>query len=1039
MEFGRYRIIGRPITQPLVQQVNMRTRPPRVTYSKISKSLVLILLISLSAFASDHVQFKTWNTESGLPQNTVNCIAQTPDGYLWIATFDGLARFDGVRFKIFKKSNTPALPMNRIATALVDSVGHLWIWTEDPTTVVLYEQGKFRAFVNGIDFNADYVYGVAMEDEGPLFRSGGDEYVFRQGRFERRTPEQIKLPKVFNALDPLLVWVTANDGYYAINEKQSTFYKKDAPLPFDPRKATAAEFAEIDGNLWFLLPTLHQPSVLSVFRNGQLTASSVKISNPKFFTADREKNLWIGDFYDGVRRVPVDSIRHDAPSSLKVEHFTEADGLATNNSTTMLADRDGNIWIGTNKGLQLLIDQPLVTVYSKASGLPAQNIYSVVQDKAGSIWFGAWDNYLIKYSNGVFTPEQKQWVQALFVDRDSRLWTGATGGVFYRERDDAKWTALYDQLKTPPAERLMTTVIGQDRNGDIWFGGAGGISRYHDGQTKTFRVADGLPDWDVQAFLQTSSGEIWVGTKGGVARFVGDKFESLKSQNKELRTFVRSLYETNDGTLWIGTYDSGLFRYKDGRVTNINSANGLFSDGAFCILEDDRGWFWMNGNQGIYRVRRDELNQFADGQLGRVNSVSYGPDDGLLNVEGNGGKQPGGLKASDGTLWFPTAGGIAVIDPKKAVRHGAPLPVLIEDATVDQNEIDAQSGVIRVEPGQSTVDIAYTAMSFVGPERVRFRYRLEGLDSNWTEAGSRRVAYFSHLPYGEYTFRVTAANADGVWNDTGATIRLIVVTPYYRRGWFYALVTLAALSLVGAAYIYRVRQLHAINETRAAFTRRLIDSQESERRRIALELHDSLGQSLSIIRNRALMSLSRPEQHERMLDQMREISDASAAALQEAREIAYNLHPGQIEHLGLPAALMSLVESVQSGTSIQFDKNIQQLRSSISKDEAINMYRIAQESLSNLIKHSNATRAVIALYEQNGDLCLSVEDNGSGLQTSKSNGGLGLKGIRERAQILNAHLQIQSSQGKGTRITVSLPYSVPCAVADGQDGDDHKR
>jgi len=1003
----------------------MRTPCPHVaTCSRISQLLLTLgtlLLGSLSSLASDHVQFKTWNTQNGLPQNTVNNIAQTPDGYIWLGTFDGLARFDGVRFKVFKKSNTPALPMNRVWAMWVDQRGRLWIWTEDPNTLVMYEHGQFRAFVKGIDFNADDFYNASNDENGLRFWSGNEVYVYTEGKFERRSADVVKPPPVFHGPDPHSVWVTTNEGYYSLTEKESKFYQKGAQLPFDPRKAAWAEFVEVDGALWFLLAVTVTDNRLSVFSDGQLKTSSVSIKNPKFFASDHEKNIWLGDFYDGLRKVSIESIRHDDLLHLKVEHFTSANGLVSNNLSTMLVDRDDNRWIGTDKGLQLLIDQPLVTVYSNNSGLPAQNIYSVVQDKAGAIWFGAWDNYLVKYSNGVFTSEQKLWVQALFVDRDSRLWTGASGGVFYRERDDAKWTAVYDQLKTPPAERVMVTVIGQDRNGDIWFGGAGGISRYRNGQIKTFRVADGLPDSEVQAFLQTSSGEIWVGTKGGVARFVGDKFEPLKSQDKELRIFVRSLHETQDDTVWIGTYDSGLFRYKDGRVTNISSANGLFSDGAFCILEDDRGWFWMNSNQGIYRVRRDELNQFADGQLTRVNSVSYGPDDGLLNVEGNGGKQPGGLKASDGTLWFPTAGGLATIDPGTAVRHGAPLPVLIEDANVDQNEIDAQGGVIRVEPGRSTVDIAYTAMSFVGPERVRFRYRLEGLDSNWTEVGPRRVAYFSHLPYGEYTFRVTAANADGVWNDTGATIRLIVVTPFYRRGWFYAFVTLVALSLIAAAYVYRVKQLHAINETRAAFTRRLIDSQESERRRIALELHDSLGQSLSIIRNRALMSLSRPEQHERMLDQMREISDASAAALQEAREIAYNLHPGQIEHLGLPAALMSLVDSVQGGTSIQFDKNIQQLRSSISKDEAINIYRIAQESLSNLIKHSNASHAVIALYEQNGDLCLSVEDNGSGLQASKSNGGLGLKGIRERAQIINAQLQIQSSQGKGTRITVSLP------------------
>jgi len=382
------------------------------------------------------------------------------------------------------------------------------------------------------------------------------------------------------------------------------------------------------------------------------------------------------------------------------------------------------------------------------------------------------------------------------------------------------------------------------------------------------------------------------------------------------------------------------------------------------------------------------------------------------------------LKAADGTLWFPTAGGLAVIDPHKARRNLGPLPVRIEEVTVDRNEIDPASGVIRVEPGQSTVDIAYTALSFVGTNGVRFRYRLEGLDDHWIEAGSRRVAYLSHLPYGEYTFHVIAANQEGVWNTAGANIRLVVIAPFYRRGWFYAAVTAGLFLLAASFYFYRVRQLQAINEARADYTRRLIDSQENERRRIALELHDSLGQSLAVIRNRALMSLSTRDEHDQMVEQMEEISEASKSALRETREIAHNLHPAQIETLGLPAALATLVDSVSSGTAIRFEKEIAESIAPISRDEAINVYRIAQESLSNLVKHSNAGHATIALYETNGRLNFSIEDDGRGIPAANSDGGLGLKGMRERAQIINAELQIESAAGKGTRITVSLPRAL---------------
>jgi signal transduction histidine kinase/ligand-binding sensor domain-containing protein len=992
-------------------------------FSRITQSLPafgLVLLISLSVGASDRVRFKTWNAENGLPQQTVNSIVQTPDGYLWLATFDGLARFDGSRFKIFKKSNTPALPMNRISNLYVDTDGRLWIWTEDPNTLVLCEQGKFRAFLKGTDFHADDIDHPSTVDGVPRFLSGTDSYAYSQGKFERRQADEIKLPRVFYSPDLKSAWITTSDGFYAFDGKQSKFYQKDAQLPLDPRRAPVGGYLEVDGDLWFLVPFPGAGGMrLCVFRNGHLQASSVSIEQPRFFEVDRERNLWLGDFYYGVRKITIASLREDDPSKLKVEHYLQADGLASNKTKAMLADKDGNIWIGTVNGLQLLIDQPPVTFYAKTSGLPTENIYSVVQDRTGTIWFGAWDDYLVGYANNVFTAELQKFVQALFVDHDSRLWVGAEGGVYHRENASSKWSSLYEQLKTPAAERLVVTVISQDRNGDIWFGGSGGIARYHGGQIKTFRDADGLPGMEVASFLQTRSGVIWVGTNTGMAQLVGDRFIPLTWGQRLFRPYVRSLYEDRDGALWIGTYDSGIFRLKNNQLANVNSAKGLFSDGVFCILEDDDDWFWMNSNQGIYRVKRDELNKFADGQIPSVNSVSYGPDDGLLNVEGNGGRQPAGLKASDGKLWFPTAGGIAVIDRRKATRNASALPTLIEDVRVDQNETEPQSGVITVAPGQATVDIAYTAMSFVGPNLVRFRYRLEGLDANWTEAGSRRVAYFSHLPYGQYTFRVIAANADGVWTDSGATIRLVVLTPFYRRTWFYSLVGLALLSIISALYLYRMRQLQVVNAARADFTRRLIDSQENERRRLALEVHDSLGQSLVVIRNRALMSLNNPDEHQRMVDQMREISEASAAALQEARQIAHNLHPGQIEHLGLPAALLTLVESVQGGTSIKFETKIEQPRATVSRDEAINIYRIAQESLSNLIKHSHADRAIVALFETNGRLYFKVEDNGRGVPGGTSD-GLGLKGIRERAQIINADLEIESTAGKGTQLTVSL-------------------
>jgi signal transduction histidine kinase len=498
-----------------------------------------------------------------------------------------------------------------------------------------------------------------------------------------------------------------------------------------------------------------------------------------------------------------------------------------------------------------------------------------------------------------------------------------------------------------------------------------------------------------------------------LARFDGDHFTSFKKADGLGGEFVRSLYEDREGVLWIGTYDSGIVRYKDGQFLTIAKKDGLFSDGVFCILEDDGGWFWMNSNQGIHRARKQDLNDFADGKLATVPSAGYGVEDGLLNVEGNGGKQPAGLRAADGTLWFPTAGGLAVIDPKRVHRDETAPTVLIEETKIDQAETPHPDGKVELAPDQNALEINYTGIKFNNPERLRFRYKLDGLDENWTEAGTRRTAYFSHLPYGEYTFRVIAANRDGVWNEEGAALKLVIMRPFYRRYWFYALAAILLLVLAGTAYFTRVKRLQSIAEARELYARQLLESQERERSRLAMELHDSLGQNLVIIRNRALLGISKENDGDAMLEQLKEISDASAAALQETREIAHTLHPYQIEALGLTTALRTLIDKVENASEIAFTTEIDEAASDVSHETAIAIYRVTQEWLTNIVKHSSATDVDVSLVSDDSHLKLRIRDNGVGFDPQNTKKGLGLRGIEERARMIGGTANISSTPGSG--------------------------
>ncbi len=414
---------------------------------------------------------------------------------------------------------------------------------------------------------------------------------------------------------------------------------------------------------------------------------------------------------------------------------------------------------------------------------------------------------------------------------------------------------------------------------------------------------------------------------------------------------IRTIYEDSDGTFWIGTYDSGLSRFKNGKFTSYTTAEGLFSNGVFQILEDKRGNFWMSSNQGIYRVNKEQLNDFADGKISAVTSTVFGKSDGMLNVECNGGRQPAGIKTSDGKFWFPTQDGVAIINPEAIPFNPLPPPVVIESAFLEGKKVEL-TDKLEIQPDQDNLEINYTGLSFIKPEQVQFKYKLEGLDEDWTNAANRREAYYPYLPPGKYTFRVIAANSDNVWNNEGAAIAITVLPPFYRTFWFIGLAILS-FGVVGfALYKRRVSELERRRTAQEEFSRRLINAHESERRRIAAELHDSLGQSLAMIKNSAVFGSQTAEDLPAAKEQLAEISTQSAHAIAEVREIAYNLRPYLLDRLGLTKAIRSLLNKTADAYPIKVISEVDEVDEFFPNEAEISIYRIVQESLNNVIKHS---------------------------------------------------------------------------------------
>jgi len=970
-------------------------------------------------------RLENYSTSNGLPQNTISAITQTRDGYLWFATYDGLVRYDGVRFTIFDKGNSDGIDGNRLSAMCEDGQGQLWVQTVEGG-IFRYREGSFTSFTGK--------YGIK-----------------NVGRIQ-----------------------CAQNGFPIIfmdNDKKGMWTEKDGLGEVEPRLLT--EYVDRSKTRW----VFDKDKVIRVKADGGQKVFPVLISSEEFLRfryEDRAGNMWFGTRSDVVYQIVGENLNryskeNGLPSETQViiggednegnlwlsgekELFRYKEGkftvypakdyLNSNQIRVVFCDREGTIWVGTGgRGLYRLTREFLRS-YGEKDGLLNDNVYPIYEDRTGSIWVGSNQSGMVRFSNEkltgfpivkpysarnqpavITTPADKREkanVQSFYEDNQGRLWVGLGGGLVYYK--DGKLVDVSNMVTGSP------DVIYQDRAGNLWFGTEKGLFKESSGNVKSYSTNDGLPNNAITVIHEDREGRFWVGTRDGFAKRDGERFIAITTKEGLAGNRVRSLYEDAEGVLWIGTFDSGLSRYKEGRFTNYTVKNGLFNSGVFAILEDGHGNFWMSSNRGIYRVSRQQLNDFAQGKISTIHCVAYGSQDGMLSTECNGGRQPAGVKARDGKLWFPTQGGVVVIDPETVPYNAqAPLPV-IESVVVDRDK-ESLTNEVTIEPFQTDLEITYTAPSSIKAEYINFKYKLEGLNEEWIEAGTRRTVHYSHLPPGNYTFRVIAANSDGVWSESGTTLKVNMKPYFYQTRTFLILIGLSIIGIAILAYRYRVGLLHKRHEQQQAFSRRLIESQEGERKRIATGLHDSLGQQLLIIKNWVMLELSiRQESPSR--EALNEISTTATQAIKEVREIIYDLRPYQLDKIGLTSTIKSMVDKVAAASNIKFNIEVGDIDNLFDYDSEITLYRIVQECINNIIKHSEATEANV-LIERNGKIVnLTIEDNGRGFSpdamTKKSKtGGLGLTGMNERVRMLGGKQTIQSIPNNGTKITITIEIEKP--------------
>ncbi|MBX7219406.1 MAG: hypothetical protein K1Y36_05635 [Blastocatellia bacterium] len=1029
-----------------LSQSSVRGQAPLTGGTSPAPKPVLALSLQPSVrFSNKTYRFDNWNTDTGLPQNHISSILQTRDGFIWLATLDGLVRFDGVRFQVFDRNNQKNFISNRFSALFEDDRGTLWAGTEEGG-LVRYQDGVFTVLTVREGAPNSIIYSMRIDASGKPLLLSPTAKLYLEG--DRLVPAQSP-PQPFASI------LGANGTAWSVDQAGIHWQGRNGsghfPVPEyqDPEiwnNSRKYLFEDSHGAFWNCALRWK----IQRFANGQLTTFDAS----QGFEAETKPG-------QEPRRMVVVQMCEDTTGTLwlattaglfrfEQDHFfrlTKADGFPSNNTSAVFCDREGSLWVGTNDAGLFRLTPKFITATGEMQGLTDREIYPLLEDRQGCIWIGSTN--LTRYSGGQLTTYETGFakyftqVQALCEDSRGRLWVGHYGGLAYfedgklRPFDHPAFTALPRELQA-----AVYVAITEDRQRNLWFATNKGVLKYDGNRFEVLTRADGLPDNDIKVLHHDRLGRLWVGTYGGLACQTETGWQIWTEQNGLSSNKVRALYEDKAGTLWIGTYDGGLNRLKNGALTSFSVEQGLFNNGVFCILPDDQGNLWMSCNKGIFRVPLADLEAVAEKRMAKVRCVAFGKQDGMLNSECNGGRQPAGIKARDGKLWFPTMAGVVTIDPRRLPSNPIAPPVVVEAVLVDGKPRSTQTE-IRLLPAEKNLEIQYAGLSFIKSDQIRYKYRLESLETEWSEVGTRRAAYYSYLPPGTYRFQVLAANSDGVWNETGAAISVVVIPPVYNRWWFRLL---AVAVMVGGGiglYHFRIAQLrkqHALKESfsqqllasREAFARDLITSQEQERQRIAAELHDSVGQSLLIIKNRAMLGLWAGEDQAKSKTQLDEISKSVTATIQEVRGIAYNLRPVHLKRLGLTTAIEDMVETVGTTSGLTIDADIAPLDEVFSKDEEIHFFRIIQECLNNVVKHAQATTLELTIHRDREGISIQVKDNGIGFTKpipALGNGqgvaplsSLGLTGISERVRMLGGTLDLQSTPKVGTTVSIRIQF-----------------
>ena len=963
-----------------------------------------------------------WKIHDGFFKSAITSIAQAPDGYLWLGTDAGLIRFDGVRPVPWRPVAGQQLPSSNIRSLLVTRDGTLWIGTE--RGIASWKDGKLTRY----DQLAGRFVGRVVEDqEGAIWLTSFFNFkwtlcVIRRGQGECYGDDGGPGAGAIGLHEDRSgnLWVGtvgATNGVWRWSPGPPKFY------PF-PQQANGIQglYEDDDGVL-----LVSHPGGVVRFVDGRTEIAYPFPPAKKQFDfllqlRDRDGGLWLGSPLGGglahIHRGMTDA-------------FTSSDGLSGDEISSLFEDREGNIWVATREGLDRFRNIAVASYKGKQGISPAQ-ADSVLATKDGSIWIATPDGVNRWYAGRTLrSAEPPGGVQSIFQDRLERVWLSTRRDVGYLE--NGRLVAVKG-----PGGGLIRSIV-EDGDANLWIANQEvGLFRVStvNGRVDKFAWAElnseGLP----ASALATDGllGGVWLGLpQGGVLHFVEGRVRASYGVADGLGAgFVRHLRLAPDRSVWAAT-DGGLSHLKDGRITTLTSRNGLPCDGVSWSLEDSDRAMWLALRCGLVRISRAAMDAWTSAvQTGKTAGVSvevtvFESDDGFrASPNANHFTSPV-VKASDGRLWFISYGSVSVVDPHSLPFNNLPPPVHIEQIIADGKTFDGEAGAkVRLNLPALTRDlqIDYTALSLVVPERNRFRIKLEGHDSDWQDVGTRRQAFYNDLRPGDYRFRVVASNNSGVWNETGAALSLSVAPAYYQTTWFSGLSIVAVIALVWGAHRIRLRIVEKHQREITALNERLMKAQEQERIRIAGELHDGVMQEMMAMTMMLGTAKRRIEEASPARATIEKVQEKMIRTGKDIRQLSHDLHPPLLQQAGLPKAVLSYCEQFTTTTGIPVSCDCDESARDLSRGAALALFRIVQEALGNAAKHGAPTHITVRLFRSNGTVSLVVSDDGRGFDPAAlaSSGGLGLVMMRERAAQLSGTFEFHSTPGRGTTIQVVMPF-----------------